>query len=149
MDLIKIFEMKDNNEIIKIDHNKNVRNVIEMLNEYRIGSLLVVKDGKLDGIVTERDVLYKCLNNQKKDETLVSAIMTSKEDLIIATKSDSITYAMKTMLNNKIRHLPVIEDDKVLGIISMKDILQIILQESEKEVKLLREHIKNPYGVNL
>lgn len=149
MNLQKIFEMKGDNDIIKIDHSKNVRNVIEMLNEHRIGSLLVVKDGKLDGIVTERDVLYKCLNNKKKDDTLVTEIMTPKEDLIIATKDDTLTYAMKVMINNNIRHLPVIDRDKILGIISMKDIIRRVLQQSENEVKLLREHIKNPYGVNL
>ncbi|MBN2280323.1 MAG: CBS domain-containing protein [Candidatus Marinimicrobia bacterium] len=142
---------KKGSELFKIDSRQSVFDAIQLLNQKKIGSLLVMNDEKkLEGIITERDILNKCLVVDKNSkETKVFEIMTTKEDLIIGTADDTVSYAMKVMTNRRIRHLPIVDHEKVIGLVSIGDILKKILEESETEVKLLREYITNPYGINL
>lgn len=142
---------KKSNEIYKIDSQESVFEAVRALNKHKIGSLLVMNDEKkLAGILTERDILFKCLNNDKDNKsTQVSEIMTPKEQLIIGTADDTLSYVMKVMTNKRIRHLPIVDKEKVIGILSIGDILKEVLDQSESEVKLLREYITNPYGINL
>jgi CBS domain-containing protein len=56
---------------------------------------------------------------------------------------------MDVMINKRVRHLPVVVDGKMLGVVSIGDVLKQVLEQSEKEVKVLREYIQNPYGINL
>ncbi|MCD6116798.1 CBS domain-containing protein [bacterium] len=151
MKLTELLKKKQNTEVYKINMNKTVRDAVEMFNKLRIGSLVVEDDNsKLQGIVTERDVLYKCdsYDGNPKDMK-ISDIMTPKEELFIATKDERLNYAMRVMTNKRVRHLPVIDEDQLLGILSIGDILKEVLEESEAEVKVLREYIKNPYGINI
>ena len=150
MKLSKLLEKKSN-EIIKIDSQKTVSEAIKLLNSHKIGSLLVMGENKkLQGIITERDILYKCSNNDMNDKDIkVADIMTSQENLIIGTTDDTLSYAMRVMINKKIRHLPIVDKNKVIGLLSIGDLLKEVLDQSETEVKLLREYITNPYGINL
>ena len=150
MRLSKLLEKKTN-KIIKIDSSKSVFEAIQLLNKHKIGSLLVMdKNKKLEGIITERDILFKCLENERDNhKAKISGIMTSKENLIIGTAADTLSYAMRVMVSKKIRHLPIIDKENVIGILSIGDILKEVLDQSESEVKLLREYVKNPYGINL
>ncbi len=150
MKLSKLLEKKSN-EIIKIESNKTVLDAIELLNTHGIGSLLVINEDKhLEGIITERDILYKCSTNPNDKSIIkISEVMTSKADLIIGTPDDKLSYAMRVMVNKRIRHLPILNNEKVVGLLSIGDLLKEVLEQSENEVKLLREYVKNPYGVNL
>jgi len=150
MKLSKLLENKTN-EIIKIDSGKTVFEAIKLLNEHKIGSLLVMDENKkLAGIITERDILFKCLDKGKDNhKTKISEIMTSKENLIIGTVDDTLSYAMKVMINKKIRHLPIVDKEKLIGLLSIGDVLKEVLDQSESEVKLLRDYISNPYGINM
>jgi len=138
-------------DIFKIDSQKSVFEAVQMLNKHKIGSLLVMNDEKkLEGIVTERDILFKCLNNDADSKSIkVFDIMTPKENLIIGTVDDTLSYAMKVMINKRIRHLPIVDKEHVLGLLSIGDVLKEILDQSESEVRMLREYITNPYGINL
>ncbi len=150
MKLSKLLEKKTN-EIIKIDSGKTVFEAIKLLNEHKIGSLLVMdKNKKLAGIITERDILFKCLSSEDdKHEIKISEVMTSKENLIIGTVDDTLSYAMKVMITKKIRHLPIVDQEKLIGLVSIGDVVKGILDQSELEVKLLRNYISNPYGINI
>jgi len=150
MKLSKLLEKKSR-EIFKIASNKSVFEAVQLLNVHKIGSLLVMsKNKKLEGIITERDILFKCLNNERDNKnTKISEIMTAKENLIIGTADDTLSYAMKVMINKKIRHLPIVDKENVIGLLSIGDVLKEVLDQSETEVKLLREYITNPYGINL
>ena len=148
MKLTELLKNKQSSETFKIDINSTAKEAVKLFSECRVGSL-VVTDGssKLQGIVTERDVLYKCDGHP---ETMkIADIMTNKEDLIIATKDENLSYAMDVMINKRVRHLPIIDDGKLLGMLSIGDILKQVLEQSESEVKELREYIKNPYGINI
>ncbi|MEA3499480.1 MAG: CBS domain-containing protein [Candidatus Marinimicrobia bacterium] len=150
MKLSKLLENKTN-EIIKIDSNKSVFEAIQLLNKHKIGSLLVMNENKkLEGIITERDILFKCLENERDNyKTKIAEVMTSKEKLIIGTADDKLSYAMRVMVSKKVRHLPIVDNENVIGLLSIGDILKEVLDQSETEVKLLREYVKNPYGINL
>lgn len=147
MKLTELLKKKQNTETYKIDLNSTAKDAAELFKKNRVGSLIVTDDKHaLRGIVTERDVLYKCEGHPESMK--IADIMTPKEDLIIATEDQNLTYAMDVMINKRVRHLPVIEDGKLLGVISIGDVLKQVLEQSETEVKVLREYIKNPYGIN-
>ncbi|MEA2104536.1 MAG: CBS domain-containing protein [Candidatus Cloacimonadota bacterium] len=150
MKLSKLLEKKSN-KIVKIDSGKTVFEAIQLLNENKIGSLLVMSENKkLEGIITERDILFKCLNNEHDNHKIkVAEVMTSNENLIIGTADDTLSYAMRVMINKRIRHLPIVDKENVIGLLSIGDVLKEVLDQSETEVKLLREYITNPYGINL
>ena len=150
MKLKKLLEKKSK-VLIKINSNKSISEAVELLKKHKIGLLLVMNDDKkLVGLISERDILYKCMASEKdKSKSKISEIMTGKDDLIIGTSDDTLSYAMRVMINKKIRHLPIVNNENVIGLLSIGDLLKEILDESENEVKLLREYVTNPYGINL
>ncbi|MEA2096845.1 MAG: CBS domain-containing protein [Candidatus Cloacimonadota bacterium] len=150
MKLSKLLEKKSG-KIVTINSNKTVSDAIKLLNKHNFGSLLVMNENrKLEGIITERDILFKCSDDRKDNHKIkIADIMTSKENLIIGTADDTLSYAMKVMINKRIRHLPIIDKENVIGLLSIGDVLKEVLDQSETEVKLLREYITNPYGINI
>jgi CBS domain-containing protein len=138
-------------EIYSIQSGSKICDAIDELNKRKIGALLVTDENdKIAGILTERDILTKaCPRQIDNDDTLVSEVMTPREKLIIGTSSDSVSYVMHVMTSKKIRHLPIYDGEKMVGIISIGDVIKTIMDQSEEEVKLLKEHIKNPYGINI
>ncbi len=124
--------------------------VIKELNKKAVGALMVMDSaGEVAGIVSERDILEKsCSDQTDRHKITVSQIMTPREKLIIGTPEDTITYAMNVMTTRKVRHLPIVSNEKLIGIISIGDIIKILLEQSEREIHTLREHIRNPYGIN-
>lgn len=140
-----------NNEIYSIQSGSKICDAIDKLNNKKIGALLVKDENdKIAGILTERDILTKaCPKQINNDEILVSEVMTPRDKLIIGTAKDAVSYVMHVMTNKKIRHLPIYDDETIIGIISIGDVIKTIMDQSEEEVKLLKEHIKNPYGINI
>ncbi len=150
MTIADILKQK-NNEIYSIQSGSKICDAIDKLNDKKIGALLVKdENGKIAGILTERDILTKaCPKQVNNDETLVSEVMTPRDKLIIGTAKDTVSYVMHVMTNKKIRHLPIYDNETIVGIISIGDVIKTIMDQSEEEVKLLKEHIKNPYGINI
>ena len=150
MTIADILKQK-NNEIYSIQSGSKICDAIDKLNNKKIGALLVKDENdKITGILTERDILTKaCPKQVNNDETLVSEVMTPRDKLIIGTAKDTVSYVMHVMTNKKIRHLPIYDNETIVGIISIGDVIKTIMDQSEEEVKLLKEHIKNPYGINI
>jgi len=138
------------NEIYTVVDTVMLCDVIAELNDKNVGALIVLdSSGEVAGIVSERDILKKaCPKHMDSDTIPVSTVMTPRERLIIGTPEDTISYAMNVMTTRKVRHLPIFNHETLLGIISIGDIIKIFLEQSETEVKKLREHIRNPYGIN-
>ncbi len=138
------------NEIYSVVDTAMLCDVIAELNVKNVGSLMVLdSSGEVAGIVTERDILKKaCPKHLDSDSISVSAVMTPREQLIVGTPEDTISYAMNVMTTKRVRHLPIFKNETLLGIVSIGDIVKIFLEQSEAEVKKLREHIRNPYGIN-
>jgi len=127
--------------------NSSLAGAIKIMAANRIGSLIIIQDGKLEGIVTERDVMYAAAEHGDKMFTLkVSDVMS--EHLITCDLESTLDHAMEMMINNetehRIRHLPVVDNDgKFAGIISMSDVVSALLTKTEFENKLLMSYIKN------
>jgi CBS-domain-containing membrane protein len=138
--------------VITIQQDATAYDTIARLDKFKIGSLLVVNEkNDLVGIVSERDILYKCYNSGVPlKEQKIKNLMTSKDQIIIGKVDDDSQYLMNVMTAKRIRHIPIIEEpEKLVGIVSIGDIIKAELESTETEAKLLREHIKNPFGVHL
>ena len=114
---------------------------VKMLGERKIGAVLVMSKGHIEGILSERDIV-RVLGERGAgvlDEP-VSAVMTRK--VVSCTQSDTVAAIMEMMTLGKFRHLPVLEGDKVVGLISIGDIVKWRVQEYEREQEALRDYIK-------
>jgi CBS domain-containing protein len=143
---------KKGSSVITIGPQQTVRDAIQMLCTHRIGALVVkAETGEIVGIVTERDVLRECgercprmAERARPDESLcpelVKDIMTKA--VIIGMSEDSLDYVMGIMTKNRIRHLPVLEDGKLIGIVSIGDVVNAHLRETTYENRMLKDYIQ-------
>ena len=115
---------------------------VKLLGEKKIGAALVLNvAGQIEGILSERDIV-RVLSERGADvlEEPVSNVMTRK--VVSCRQSDTVSGIMEMMTLGKFRHLPVVEDSKVVGLISIGDIVKWRVQEYEREQEALREYIK-------
>ncbi|CAN4122862.1 unnamed protein product [Withania somnifera] len=113
-----------------------------------IGSLVVLKPGEnqlIAGIITERDYLHKVIVQDRSTKyTRVGDIMTEQSKLITVTSDTNILQAMQLMTEHHIRHVPVI-DEKVVGMVSVADIVKAVVDQQTGEVKQLNQFIRGDY----
>lgn len=116
---------KKNKTVITISPDATVQEAIEIMAKKTISALPVVVKGKVTGIISERDYIRKAAPNRLLPwEIRVDEIMTS--DVISTTRTESIHTCMTTMSKNRIRHLPVIEKEQLIGIISITDVVRAL-----------------------
>lgn len=128
------------NAIFSVASNVTVYQALERMFEKNIGSLLVIDDGKFVGIFTERDYARKLiLKGKSSKETAIGEIMT--EHPITVTYDTTIDECMRTMTDRKIRHLPVMEDNKLVGLISVGDVVKFIIEEQKFIIENLEQYI--------
>lgn len=134
-----ILKNKTNN-IFSVEPGITVYEAVKVMGEKNIGALLVMENDQLKGILSERDYARKIvLKNRQSRNTLVSEIMTEK--VITVASTDSIEHCMSTMSENKIRHLPVTDNGKVTGIISIGDVVTAIIQMQQETINHLKNYI--------
>ncbi|XP_061356444.1 CBS domain-containing protein CBSX3, mitochondrial [Gastrolobium bilobum] len=124
-----------------------VINAMKNMAENNIGSLVVLKpEGQhIAGIVTERDCLKKIVApGRSPSYTQVGQIMTDENNLITVTSDTNILQAMRLMIENRIRHVPVI-DGKIVGMISIVDVVRTVMEQQSGELKQLNDYIKGKY----
>ena len=145
MDVQNILKEKEN-VVFTISMNSSIEDAVKLVNEKKIGAIIVMDDDELQGIITERDILNNFIALQNSTENIsVKQIMTPGEKLIIATKDDDIQYLMNVMTKNKIRHVPIMDKEKLIGVISIGDVVKSLLDESAYENKLLKDYISGNY----
>ena len=128
-------------QVQSVEPGAKLSAAIKILSERRIGAVLVMSQGRIDGILSERDIV-RVLGERGAavmDEP-VSAVMTRK--VVSCREKDTVSEIMETMTNGKFRHLPVVEDGKVAGLISIGDVVKWRVGEYEREQEALREYIK-------
>ena len=140
---IKVKDMlKDKGlEVIAVDSGVTVDAAVKKMVERNIGAILVMEDGNFVGMFTERDVLKCWVNKGSYDKILIKEVM-SKDLLIIETKDD-LDYAMSIMTSKNIRHLPVVENHKMIGLISIRDVVKYHVGNLQSEVHYLKDYILN------
>ena len=126
--------------IFTITSDTTVYHALELMVEKNVSALLVMESDKLAGIFTERDYARKVvLKGKKSKETQVAEIMTS--NLITVTSASSIDECMELMTGKYIRHLPVVDDGKLAGIISIGDVVRCIIEEQKSIIGHMEQYI--------
>ena len=127
-------------EVFAIGPDAPVLDAIKLMAEKRIGALLVMQGGKLVGIVSERDYARKVvLQGRASATTPVSAIMTS--DVVRVGLADSCDHCMQLVTDQRIRHLPVVDGDAVLGVISIGDLVKAVIEDQRHTIEQLEDYI--------
>jgi len=135
----QLLNSKDD-EIFSVTPGALVIDAIKMMDEKKVGALLVIENDKLAGIISERDYTRKViLKNRSSAKTKVSEIMTS--NLKTADPSQSLDECMVIMAHSHIRHLPVVQDGQVIGILSIMDVVKNIISEQEFTIEQLQHYI--------
>lgn len=136
-------------EVFTIGSDRTVHEAVRELNRHRVGALVVTgPSGAVEGIVSERDVLGEAARTWDDEgdsrkpvrDRPVSEIMTA--EVIVATDEDDLDYAMGIMTQNRIRHLPVVSEGKLAGIVSIGDVVRAHLRQTSYENKMMRDYIQ-------
>ncbi|MCH7694710.1 MAG: CBS domain-containing protein [Proteobacteria bacterium] len=131
---------KKGNEVYSISADITVFEAITLMSVHEVGALVVMENDKLVGIISERDYTRKViLKDRSSKSTSVREIMTSK--IICVTPENSIEECMLLMAKHRIRHLPVIENDKVVGILTVMDAVKTTISEKEFIIEQLEHYI--------
>jgi len=128
-------------EIVRIRSEQNIAEAAIALTENKIGALLVEgPDGKIAGILSERDIVGGMApHGADLHDVAVSELMT--RDIIRCSPNDSVNEAMAMMTDRRIRHLPVFDDDELVGFISIGDLVKCRIMEVQSEAEALRQYI--------
>ena len=129
-------------ELQTVNPEQSVHQAVGTLVEHNIGALPVCDGtGALVGIITERDVLRLCAREHPQEimQLTVGEVMT--RDLVIGVPDDDIEYVMRVMTERRIRHLPILEEQKLVGIISIGDVVKAKMDESSTELRFLRDYV--------
>jgi CBS domain-containing protein len=133
-----------NGGIITIEPEKTVREAMNVIAEKKIGALLVMEDRKLVGIITERDIFRLVVaDGEKAFSKKVGEVMT--RNLVIGIPDDDMDTAMAYITNNRFRHLPIIDDQEVVGIISIGDLIKCQVHNLKVENRYLMDYITGKY----
>ncbi len=140
MKLVKHLLDKRGRHIISIKPSNTVLDALRLMGEKNIGSLAVIEDGELLGIMSERDYARKVIvKGRASDSTSVADIMTA--NVFTTTASETVNDCMAVMTKHKIRHLPVVEDNTVISMISIGDLVEAIIADQQEEIEQLEHYI--------
>ncbi|MGH3365284.1 MAG: CBS domain-containing protein [Nocardioidaceae bacterium] len=140
MRINQVLAAKAIQKVITVSPDATVREMLEMLAEHNVGALVVSSDGKgLDGIVSERDVVRRLTGNENLLEASVSSIMTT--DVEICQGDHPVNDLMQVMTEKRIRHVPVMDGDEIVGVISIGDVVKNRMQELEFERDQLDSYV--------
>jgi IMP dehydrogenase len=128
-------------DIVSIDADSSVEEAIKTMHARKISAIIVTEKGKTAGIFTERDVVrgYVSSNGSSFKDMKIRNFMVT--DLIVAVLDDELENVMATMVEKNIRHLPVLESNKVIGMLSVRDIIQTQVKKLTSEIHYLKDYI--------
>ena len=124
--------------LVHVEPGDRVRNVARKMSDNNIGAVAVLDEGKLVGLFTERDLMKRVVADGKNpDDTNVSDVMTT--EIAVAAPADSLKACVEKMHSLGCRHLPVVDEGKLVGMISLRDLLQVDSQQSRAQATFLQE----------
>ena len=134
----QIGEIIEGHPLFHVPSTASVRDVARTMSERNIGAIAVLDSGKLVGIFSERDVLTRIVaEGRNPDDTRVESVMT--KDIIVAAPADDINDALQKMQDCNCRHLPVVHGGRLVGMISIRDLLQVDDDDNRAQATFLRE----------
>ena len=132
------------NDIWASGPNDSVLDAIKLMAEKKIGALLVMEGDRLSGIVSERDYARKViLKGKSSEKTPVADIMTA--EVIVTAPNETVKKCMSLMTEHHCRHLPVVDDGKVVGVLSIGDLVKAIIEEQQFKIEQLENFITTGY----
>ena len=135
----QIIERKGS-QVVSVSRQAPVLEAIRVMAEHHIGAVLVMEGAQLLGIASERDYARKViLQGRSSHDTPVAVIMSSP--VVCVGPHDSVAECMSIMTDKHIRHLPVIEGERVIGVISIGDLVKELIEEQKQEISLLQQYI--------
>jgi CBS domain-containing protein len=130
--------------VLTVGIDESVLDAINLMAQVNIGAVLVQEEDRITGIFTERDYLQKiALKSLSSKDTRVGDVMTSP--VVSADPEDSVKQCMETMTTCRCRHLPVVKNGELLGIVSIGDLVKKMLDAKEAEVEQLNQYITGTY----
>lgn len=140
MKLVKHLLDSKGRHVISVAPDNSVFDAIKLMADKSIGSLVVMSGDDLCGIITERDYARKVIvKGRSSQSTTVSEIMSTA--VMTTSSAQSVNQCMELMTEKRIRHLPVVEDNRVIGMISIGDLVQAIISDQQEEIEQLEQYI--------
>ena len=137
----QVLNQKEINEVWHITADNTVYEAIQAMASKKVGALLVMKRLTLEGIISERDYAREViLKGRSSTDTRVAEIMTS--NVIYVPSSESVESSLAVMTENHIRHLPVVDENKVVGVLSIGDLVKVIISDQQSTIKELESYIR-------
>ena len=138
----QILNDKKHNDILSVEPDRPVIDALIIMAEYKIGALLVMQQNKLLGIISERDYAREIvLKGKSSKECLIEEVMT--KDVITIDANDTYDKGLEIMTENRIRHLPVVENKKVIGMLSLGDLAKETITHQRFLIDQLESFIKS------
>ena len=134
-----------NPNIVSVGINATLKEVSELMNKQKIGSVVVIDNSKAVGIVTERDFATKIMTKSYLPETKVSDVMSSP--VVYVSPNQSAADIIEIMANREIRKVPVIDNGKVVGIVSATEFLRLFVQSTDEDIKkIYQQYVKRIFS---
>ncbi len=131
---------KKGGEVVSISPDANVFEALKLMSDHNMGAVLAITEGKVEGILSERDCARRLdLHGRAAKDTKVKDIMTSK--VLYAQGTQTIEECVAIMIDKNIRHLPVFEDDELIGVVSSRDALKAMVDEQKFVITQLEHYI--------
>jgi CBS domain-containing protein len=129
-----------NRDVISVTRDTSVFEISKLFGEHKIGAVPIIENGKLCGIISERDVVQGIADKGADAlSATVDSLMTQR--VFTCARGDTVQQLMALMTTKKVRHIPVVDDGKLVGIVSIGDVVKERLQETEQEAEALKEYI--------
>ena len=140
MRINQVLAAKAAHEVVTVSPDATVREMLRLLQQHNVGALVVSTDGsRVEGIVSERDVVRRLVDNENLLDAQVSSIMTT--DVHTCSGEHPVNDLMQVMTDRRIRHVPVVDGDHMVGIISIGDVVKNRMQELEFERDQLDSYV--------
>ena len=133
--------------IYTIAGNSNLKEAAEILNKYDIGALLVTEEDdekKYIGLLSERDIIHHCAKDIPLDKIKIKDV--AIKDMLVVTAEDTLETARGIMARHHVRHLPVIQDHQIKGMITIRDVISVLEKQKDIHIKHLSDFVGGTYG---